>query len=77
LGVRISLKGEFTAEKQHVLKTMQERVQALRKDQWLTPTLKELAVKIGKFHSSDIVQAWFPGQLAIASQWDNSIIFCI
>jgi hypothetical protein len=47
LGVSISLKGDFTAEKQHVLETMQERVQALRVDQWLTPTLKELAVKIG------------------------------
>jgi hypothetical protein len=41
------LKGDFTAEKQHVLKTMQERAQALREDQRLTPTLKELAVKIG------------------------------
>jgi hypothetical protein len=26
---------------------MQERAQALREDQWLTPTLKELVVKIG------------------------------
>ncbi len=47
LGVCISLKGDSTAEKQHVLKTMQELVQALREDQWLTQTLKELAVKIG------------------------------
>ncbi len=47
LGVRISLKGNFTAEKQHVLETMQEHAQALREDQWSTPTLKELAVKIG------------------------------
>jgi hypothetical protein len=39
LGVRISLKGDFTAEKQHVLKTMQERVQALRVDRRLTSTL--------------------------------------
>jgi hypothetical protein len=47
LGVRISLKSDFTAEKQHVLKTMQERAQALREDQWLTSTLKELVVKMG------------------------------
>jgi hypothetical protein len=47
LGVHISLKGDSTAEKQHVLKTMQELAQALQEDQWLTPTLKELAVKIG------------------------------
>jgi hypothetical protein len=45
--VCISLKGDFTAETQHVLKTVQERAQALRADQWLTPTLKELAVKTG------------------------------
>ena len=47
LGVRISLTGDFTAEKRYVLENMKERVQALRIDQWLTPTLKEVAVQIG------------------------------
>ena len=40
LGVRISLTGDFTEEKRHVLETMKARVQALRADPWLTPTLK-------------------------------------
>jgi hypothetical protein len=73
LGVRISLKGDFTAEKQHVLKTMQERAQALREDQWLTPTLKELAVKIGIvpfFRYSAGVVPWSKTELEhITTMW--------
>ncbi len=43
LGVHISLKGDFTEDKRHVLGTMQERVQALRVDQWLTPNLEGIS----------------------------------
>jgi hypothetical protein len=52
---------------------MQERAQALREDQWLTPTLKELVVKIGIvpfFRYSAGVVPWSKTELEhITTMW--------
>ena len=83
LGVRISLTGDFTAEKQHVLTTMQVRLQALREDRMLTPILKELAIKIGVvpiFRYSAGVVPWSKTELErINTMWlaANNVLFIL
>jgi hypothetical protein len=47
LGVRISMTGDFTSKKEYVMCEMQQRLQALKANEMLTPTLKETSVKIG------------------------------
>jgi hypothetical protein len=47
LGLRITLTGDFKAEKAHVLKEMQARIELLAVDKVLSPSLKELLLTTG------------------------------
>ena len=47
LGVRIAMNNDFSEEKKYILGEMAQRLSALRMDRVLSPTLKELAIKIG------------------------------
>lgn len=47
LGVRIAMTNDFSEEKAYVIEEMRKRLSALRLDRVLSPTLKELAIKIG------------------------------
>ena len=47
LGVRMSLTGDFSAEKKHVMEETARRVAAMAPNQILTPCLKELTFKLG------------------------------
>ena len=47
LGVRIAMTNDFSEEKEYVIAEMLQRLSALRLDRVLSPTLKELAIKIG------------------------------
>ena len=47
LGVRVTLTGDFSAEKTHVLGEMELRLKALREDKVLSPPQKEMVIAIG------------------------------
>ena len=47
LGVRMTMTGNFQAEKNHVRQEMQRRLDSLSCDEVLSPSLKELAIKVG------------------------------
>jgi len=47
LGIRMSLTGDLSAEKQHVMDETARRVEAMITNQILTPCLKELTFKLG------------------------------
>jgi hypothetical protein len=47
LGVRMTLTGNFEAEKKHVREEMKRRLESLTSDDVLSPSLKELAIKVG------------------------------
>jgi len=47
LGVRMSLTGDYNAEKKYVMEETERRVSALAPNQILTPCLKELALQMG------------------------------
>ena len=43
----MTLTGNFQAEKKHVREEMKRRLQSLTSDDVLSPSLKELAIKVG------------------------------
>ena len=47
LGVRITMTGDFGAEKKHVHEKMQRRIAALLEDDVLLPSLKEMVMTLG------------------------------
>ena len=47
LGVRTTMTGDFSAEKAYVREEMQRRLEALRQDEVLSPSFKEVVLKIG------------------------------
>jgi len=47
LGIRMTLTGDFREEKAYVRAEMQRRITELMDDKVLSPSLKELAIKIG------------------------------
>jgi hypothetical protein len=47
LGIRIALTGDTRAEKAYVIEEMQRRLEALREDSVLSPSQKEMVIKIG------------------------------
>ena len=55
----LTLIGNFDEEKSHVMKETQHRLSALKKEKVLSPTFKELAIKIGVVpvfrHSAGVV----------------------
>jgi Reverse transcriptase (RNA-dependent DNA polymerase) len=76
LGVRLTLTGDFSAEKAHVCAEMQRRISALREDEVLPPSLKELAIKIGItsiFRYSAGVVPWTVSELdAVTQMWTRA-----
>ena len=73
LGVRMSLTLDFGAEKAHVIDEMQRRLNELQKEEVLSPSLKELAIKIGVtsvFRYSAGVVPWLQSELdTISKMW--------
>ena len=73
LGVRVALNGDFSQEKTHVLTEMQHRLSALKTDKVLSPTLKEMGIKIGVvpvFRYSAGVVPWSRAELEqISKLW--------
>ena len=73
LGVRITLTGDFGAEKAHVKSEMQRRLDELLKDEVLPPPLKELATTIGVtsiFRYSAGVVPWTKSELdEVTNMW--------
>ena len=47
LGVRMTMTGNFEVEKEYVRGEMQRRLESLNADEVLSPSLKELAIKVG------------------------------
>ena len=47
LGVRMTMTGSFDAEKEYVSEETQRRLESLLADEILSPSLKELAIKVG------------------------------
>ena len=71
LGVRIAMNNDFSEEKEYILKEMSQRLSALRLDQVLSPTLKELAIKVGVvpvFRYSAGVVPWTKTELELISK---------
>ena len=73
LGVRMTLTGDFAAEKSHVREEMQRRLVNLSEDQVLSSPLKELAVQVGVtsvFRYSAGVVPWTGTELdRITNMW--------
>jgi len=73
LGVRMTLTGDFTAEKNHVKEEMQSRLASLKEDEVLSSPLKELAVQVGVtsfFRYSAGVVPWTSTELDhITNMW--------
>ena len=71
LGVRLAMTDDFSEEKAYVIEEMKQRLSALRLDRMLSPTLKELAIKIGVipvFRFSAGVVPWTKTELEQISQ---------
>jgi ribonuclease HI len=73
LGVRMSLTLNFGTEKAHVIDEMQRRLNELQKEEVLSPSLKELTIKIGVtsvFRYSAGVVPWLQSELdTISTMW--------
>ena len=62
LGVRMTMTGNFEVEKKYVLEEMQRRLESLNAEEVLSPSLKELAIKVGIiFVFRYSTGAWFHG----------------
>ena len=73
LGVRMTLTGDFAAEKTHVKTEMQRRLAELKQDEVLSSPLKELAVQVGVtsvFRYSAGIVPWTNTELdSITNMW--------
>ena len=67
--------GNLDAEKEHVLGEMQRRLESLNADEVLSPSLKELAIKVGiisAFRYSASLVPWSPSELNnISKMWST------
>ena len=75
LGVRMTMTGCFQAEKDHVRGEMQQRLASLRDDDVLSPSLKELTIKVGVvsiFRYSAGLVPWSRSELDLISKMWSS-----
>jgi len=69
--VRASLTGDFSAEKKHILEETKRRIESLERDKILTPSTKEVALRVGivsVFRYSAGLVPWTRSELAQVTQ---------